>query len=271
MTSDPIRLLDDPQAAAALRGDLTHASAATVQGLDHAAGIAGLKVVIAAETAAAGTAAAGAGSLAKIAIVVALVGGGAVAVWAATRGDGATAPEPVQAASTAKSRAEADAPRAEPAPVPEVVRTDVQRTAELEPPTQLPVAAPEPEEEEPLPEPEPEPAAASHRHRTAGKGHKAAHPDVAAADRVLREARMIADARAALGSSPSKALALAQEAAREFPRGQLVEEREAIAIRALAGLGRTQAANTRAERFLARYGSGPHAEAVRRAIASTAQ
>ena len=266
MTSDPTRLLDDPQTAAALRGDLTHASAATVQGLDHAAGIAGLKVAIAAETAAAGTAAAGAGSLAKIAIVVALVGGGAVAVWAATRGDGATAPEPVQAASTAKSLVEA--PGAEPAPV----RTEVQRLAELEPPTrELPVAAPapEPEEEEPLSEPEP--AAGSHRHRTAAKGHKAAPPDVAAADRVLREARMIADARAALGSSPTKALALAQQAAREFPRGQLVEEREAIAIRALAGLGRTQAANTRAERFLARYGSGPHAEAVRRAIASTAQ
>jgi hypothetical protein len=37
--------------------------------------------------------------------------------------------------------------------------------------------------------------------------------------------------------------------AREFPRAQMIEEREAIAVQALAKLGRTEAAATRGARF----------------------
>lgn len=40
---------------------------------------------------------------------------------------------------------------------------------------------------------------------------------------------------------------------RRFPRGQFTEEREALAIQALARLGRTEQAAARAERFRARY------------------
>lgn len=265
MTSpDPIRLLEDPQMAASLRGDLVHASTASVQGLDHGVGLVGLKAAIAAEAAAASTAATG-GSLAKIAIAVALLGGGAAAVWGATRGDRDDVQVPTKAASVdptpARGPAKAVAPDLD-EPDLEERNADAIGERAVEPELE-PVVA-----EDPIPEEEVAPV----RPQRPRKMVKPEPTDPAnAADRVLREARLVADAREALGSSPSKALSLVTAAAKEFPRGQLVEEREAIAIRALAKLGRTEAAQSRADRFLARFGSGPHAEAVRRAIGESAQ
>jgi hypothetical protein len=58
---------------------------------------------------------------------------------------------------------------------------------------------------------------------------------------------MLEMARGALASSPAEALAIADEHAVRFPRGQLGAEREFIAIDALMRLGRTGEAARRAE------------------------
>jgi len=62
---------------------------------------------------------------------------------------------------------------------------------------------------------------------------------------------------------PSAALREAAEGDRLFARGVLGEEREAIAIGALAKLGRTQEVRARAARYLAAHPTGPLAEEVR--------
>ena len=98
----------------------------------------------------------------------------------------------------------------------------------------------------------------------------ATQPAEPSVDDVLREARMVAQARASLAKDPSRALELTEQAEEEFPQGQLVEERRALAIRALAALGRHEQARRRADEFLARFGRGAHAEAVRRAVAPEA-
>ena len=265
MTSpDPIRLLDSPDMAASLRADLAQAGNVAVTGLDKTAGLSALQAAIAAEgvTAAAATAASGS-MLSKVALGGLIVAGLGVATWAATRPDPTPPPAvqaPVASAPTAVAEAEVPPPpELEPAPV-VAAPTDVRTHA----------AEPDPD---PDPDPEPEveaeaeaeaPSKARPRKK---KKVEASVPEEPLESAVLREARMVREARKLLGVNAGRALALTREAADEFPRGQLVEEREAIAIRALAKLGRRDAAQTRADRFLKKYGSGPHAEAVRRAIA----
>lgn len=56
-----------------------------------------------------------------------------------------------------------------------------------------------------------------------------------------------------------------QHAAR-FPTGQLSEERESLAIRALLGLGRRDEALTRAGQFRARYPDGLLLDVVEKAL-----
>jgi hypothetical protein len=63
------------------------------------------------------------------------------------------------------------------------------------------------------------------------------------------EADLLEQARTALKSDPSRALARANEAAQRYPRGVLVQEREVLAIQALRRLGRGAEADRRAEAF----------------------
>ena len=92
MTSDPIRLLDDPSALAALRDDLVHATDVTVHGLDHAAGLAALQSA----TASSATASGGLSMLTKLGLGAA-VAGGVVALWLGLSSD-PTPSEPVASA-----------------------------------------------------------------------------------------------------------------------------------------------------------------------------
>ncbi len=107
-----------------------------------------------------------------------------------------------------------------------------------------------------LPVAAPAPAVATAAPRPPGAGR----PD----DWVAREIAQLAAARAALPSDPARALALAEAGRREFPRGVLTEEREAVAIFALERLGGAPELATRAARFLERYPQGPFSERVRR-------
>jgi len=63
------------------------------------------------------------------------------------------------------------------------------------------------------------------------------------------ELRLLREAQDALEGRPRRALAVAGEHARRFPRGMLAQEREVIAIDALVRLGRNAQARARAERF----------------------
>jgi hypothetical protein len=78
------------------------------------------------------------------------------------------------------------------------------------------------------------------------------------------ESRLVAAARDALRSgNAGRALSLLDQARRQFPRGTLAQEREALGIEALAASGQRAAAAERARRFLSAHPSSMHAARVR--------
>jgi hypothetical protein len=80
---EPVRWLDDPDAASALRADLSHGVSANATGLDYGGTLLSLRGAIAAQTASLPVAAAGASVISiaiKVAVGVVLAGG--VAMWA---------------------------------------------------------------------------------------------------------------------------------------------------------------------------------------------
>jgi hypothetical protein len=93
----------------------------------------------------------------------------------------------------------------------------------------------------------PEPA------RTASPSASAPRPVAHDTDLAL-EGRLIDTARAALAHGDFEAsLAAVGRHAKAFPGGRLAEEREAIAVQALAGAGRTAEARARAQTFRKNY------------------
>lgn len=73
-------------------------------------------------------------------------------------------------------------------------------------------------------------------------------------DTLARERALLDTARASLAKGDAAAaLAATERHAREFPRGQMAEEREVLAIQSLAKLGRASEAETRAADFKSRY------------------
>lgn len=85
----------------------------------------------------------------------------------------------------------------------------------------------------------------------------------AAEDSTAAELAHAARLRVLATVDPAAALREAAEGDRLYPRGVLGEEREAIAIRALAKLGHTAEVRERAARYLAAHPTGPFAEEVR--------
>jgi hypothetical protein len=80
------------------------------------------------------------------------------------------------------------------------------------------------------------------------------------------EQELLRRAHAALQDNPAGALDLVREHTARFPHGQLVEEREYIAVRALARLDRNAEARVRAQAFLRRFPNGLYSEPVRRVV-----
>jgi hypothetical protein len=80
------------------------------------------------------------------------------------------------------------------------------------------------------------------------------------------ESQRVAEARALLRAGrASDALATLQALEHDEPSGLLVQERESLAIQALAQLGEREAARKRAAAFAVQYPASPHLSAVRRA------
>jgi hypothetical protein len=88
---------------------------------------------------------------------------------------------------------------------------------------------------------------------TAGTG-EAVFPDATGS----AEVTLLERAQRALRTDPAAALALTDEDARQFPAGALTQEREFVAIEALAALGRRGDATTRADTFRARFPDSAH-------------
>lgn len=72
------------------------------------------------------------------------------------------------------------------------------------------------------------------------------------------ELDLLARARRIVGSAPERALQLTAEHARRYPHGVLAQEREVVAIDALARMGHTDLASARASRFAERYPDSAH-------------
>jgi hypothetical protein len=92
------------------------------------------------------------------------------------------------------------------------------------------------------------------------RGTEAVAPSDTGAKAVVgaEEWRILRAARRAMSTDPAHALALAREHAQKFPDGMLSQEREAIAIEALARLGRTSEAKARAESFSGSFPASPY-------------
>jgi len=84
------------------------------------------------------------------------------------------------------------------------------------------------------------------------------------------ELNLIARAQQALADDPTGALALAEEHERRYGAPRLVQEREVVAVAALAKLGRLVEARARAERFIRRFPESAHAARMRRLAAPAA-
>jgi hypothetical protein len=76
------------------------------------------------------------------------------------------------------------------------------------------------------------------------------------------EATLLRGAQSSMKSDPQRALALTREHRRRFPRGVLAQEREVLAIEALARLGKSSEATERARNFNQRYPGSAHSKKI---------
>jgi hypothetical protein len=81
------------------------------------------------------------------------------------------------------------------------------------------------------------------------------------------EFALLRAARQAVAAQPGRALRLTEEHAQRFPQGMLAQEREAIAIEALAKLGRATQAQARAQTFLKAHPGSPYRPRIDAALA----
>jgi hypothetical protein len=127
---------------------------------------------------------------------------------------------------------------AEPASPPPAPAAPVEVVAPAQPPVEQRV---EPAPDEPVPAPDAPP-------------------------RQVSQSELLARAWQALASQPARTLELVTLDERLHPRGALVEERDALRVRALAALGRFREARTHATRFVERFPSSVHRKSVEAAV-----
>ena len=177
--------------------------------------------------------------------------------WSATGFVGVCAVVAALAIATHVSRRQPVAPR--PSPVPSMTAPVPVATAPT-PTVVLPPIAPRPESSVlanvPVAPESPAPSHASPRR---------AHTDVNRA----WEAQWVARANRSLASQPSEALSIVRRVEREYPDGDLVEERDAIEIDALRRLGRMTEARPLATEFLHRHPHSPQSERMRQMLSGS--
>lgn len=122
----------------------------------------------------------------------------------------------------------------------------------------------------PLPAPAetpPEPVAAPSATPAVKHARGAPSASQPAEDTLAAESALVGRARATLEATPAAALALLEDHARRFPRGELAAERDFLRLKALRRVGRTDEARERARTYATRYPSSPYAPAVRTILA----
>jgi len=247
MSSDPIRLRDDPAIPEWCREALLDEVNAGAPGYDEAAGLASLRGAIAREGAAPVARDRVAPWLARSLGGVAVGAVVAISSWSTE----STSPPPEASAAAQESRV---SPKPPPAPAESGIAT-AERGIAVDSLPPAPIAPP----------PTKLAATPSVGAKVSGAKHVESAVQAPTAADPLEETRHLAALRRLAEHDPEAAITFAAEGDRRFPRGILGEEREAIAIACLARLGRTDEANRRAVRFLESYPESPFAPSVRRA------
>ncbi len=91
-------------------------------------------------------------------------------------------------------------------------------------------------------------------------------PERAASHESPSELEIIQSAQTALRSDPERALAATREHERLYPSGELLQEREVLAVEALSRLGRKEEALRRARSLVQRFARTPYASRLETAI-----
>ncbi len=93
-------------------------------------------------------------------------------------------------------------------------------------------------------------------------------PTTAAPDNpgVVSELELLQRAQAALPSDPERALAITSEQARTYPSGEFIQEREVIAVEALARMGQKDEAFRRARALVHRFPRTPYGDRLEMAV-----
>ncbi|WP_394822189.1 outer membrane protein assembly factor BamD [Pendulispora albinea] len=163
---------------------------------------------------------------------------GAALVYGVLRSERSASP----VAHTVTAPEEAPTPATETAPRRPTQSHDPAHDPSLDP-AHDPVTAPAPAHVGPAESADPEP-----------HGAPPAFPSAARDGALAAERALVETARAALARADANAaLTTLQRHARQFPNGVLAEEREALAVQALAKTGDAAAAKSRGERFLQRF------------------
>jgi hypothetical protein len=221
----------------------------------------------------AATAGAAAGSMSMLSILKPLAMGlalGTVTAAGVMEIRSKTAPPPRPSGNGSAMRVSAAPPGASPG---ELSPPSLKASATVDPiaPSQPSKSAPRSEVAEPsAPSPAGQPPIAQTAPGSGGSSI-AAFPDEAIAapreDVTVLESRRLNQARAALRvGAAQRALAQLDAMSLDFPSGVLVQERDALRIEALLGLGQRQRASELARAFLEQYPQSPHAAAVQRAL-----
>jgi hypothetical protein len=201
------------------------------------------------------------GTAAKAVLAVALLGGAGAGVHALRSTGRSVAPaDDVRTATREKTAPEPTEVPAAPDPRPGIERAPAVDTAEAS---------------GPVPEHEPRTPGAARRASKSIPAQTAAADDVAppqaepapearATSRLREEsAAVVAARKTLLAGNPAEALRMLDRLRADYPNGALVQEREALTIRALVESGQKEAARKRAEAFFRAYPRSPHAAEVR--------
>ena len=190
---------------------------------------------------------------AKGVLAVALVGGAGLGVTALRTSASfrtVAAIPAAPAANPAQRVIESESLRAESAAVPTAVA-----------PMAIPTPAPKPAAvaRAMIPRPAPAPTSASDEARA-----REVPAEARMASRLREESAAVLSIRKTLlGGDTKEALRMLDRARVQFPNGALVEEREALAVRALVTSGQKDLARKRGEAFLQAFPKSPHASEVR--------
>jgi hypothetical protein len=225
----PVRLLDDAELEPELRDALRIESERAVP-FDVSVGLERLSDAIAAGAAPSATVAASSGAW-KLKLLLGGGAGGAVAAALVAVGISRSEPPP-EPAPAAPAAAAIESARPPPLPAPAASEPAVPISPSASAPAQPAVPAP-----------------------------RASASDARA--RLAEEVQHLAEVRRLAASNPAAAAKLADEGHRRFRAGMLYQEREAVAISALARAGQSAAARARGERFLERFPKSPFAEQIR--------